>query len=51
MKEKRVTVKVNEKLHKELRCISAEDDITLQDMFVEAIKSRYSKRISDKVED
>lgn len=45
MKVKRVTVKLDERLHQQLRCISAEDGTTLQDMFVEAIETRYSKRL------
>lgn len=48
MSDKRVSVRLDRELHKALRFIAVEDDLSLQEMFVEAIEDKYETRILEK---
>ena len=48
MNIKRLSIRIEEDLHKALKHISVEDDTTLQDMFIQAIEDKYSTRILEK---
>ena len=45
---KRVSIRVEEDLHKSLKHIAVEDNTTLQDMFIKAVEEKYSNRILEK---
>lgn len=48
MSIKRISIRIDEELHKALKIISIEDSTTLQDMFVEAVEEKYLNRILEK---
>ena len=48
MNIKRVSLKLDEEMHKTLKLISVEDDTTLQDMILEAIEDKYMTRMLEK---
>ncbi len=45
---KRLSIRVDDELHKALRYIALEDETSLQAMFVEAIEGKYLIRILEK---
>lgn len=45
---KRVPIRIDEKLHKILKFIAVEDNLTMQDMFLSAVDEKYSARIIKK---
>ena len=47
MNYKRITIKVNEDLHKSLKLISVQENTTLQSMIIKAIHDSYSHKIDD----
>lgn len=45
MSIKRISVRIEYELHNALKYIGLEDDITLQEMFLDAVKEKYQDRI------